>query len=125
MRGPDFEAWRRPILFGVPLVLGLLEVGHPALLPGDDIFATIAPDAKWGMVKLSPDQQAEFVRTEPETFVPAAGAWGRSGCTMVQFATADGDTLGEAMTLAWQGTVNTRSKTKTKPTSKAKPKKGS
>jgi hypothetical protein len=34
-------------LFGVPLVLGVLEVGHPALLPGDDIFATIAPIARW------------------------------------------------------------------------------
>ena len=30
-------------MFGVPLVLGLLELGHPALLPGDDIVATIAP----------------------------------------------------------------------------------
>ena len=82
------------------------HMGHPDFRANGRIFATIAPDAKWGMVKLSPDQQAEFVRAEPETFVPAAGAWGRSGCTMVQFATADGDTLGEAMTLAWQGTVN-------------------
>ena len=34
-------------MFGVPLVLGLLELGHPALLPGDDIVATIAPIATW------------------------------------------------------------------------------
>jgi hypothetical protein len=33
------------LMFGVPLVLGLLELGHPALLPGDDIVATIAPIA--------------------------------------------------------------------------------
>ena len=38
---------RRLIMFGVPLVLGLLELGHPALLPGDDIVATIAPIATW------------------------------------------------------------------------------
>jgi hypothetical protein len=28
-----------------PLIFGLLELGHPALLPGDDIVATIAPIA--------------------------------------------------------------------------------
>ena len=28
-------------------MLGLLELGHPALLPGDDIVATIAPIATW------------------------------------------------------------------------------
>jgi hypothetical protein len=38
---------RRSILFAPPLVLGLLEIGHPALLPGDDIVATIAPIAGW------------------------------------------------------------------------------
>ena len=42
-----------------------------------------------GMVKLTPDQQREFVRGAPGMFVPAAGAWGRGGCTMVQFAAAD------------------------------------
>jgi hypothetical protein len=26
---------------------GLLELGHPALMPGDDIVATIAPMATW------------------------------------------------------------------------------
>jgi hypothetical protein len=115
----------RRIALGMQGAFEAAHMGHPDFRANGRIFATIAPDAKWGMVKLSPDQQAEFVRAEPETFVPAAGAWGRSGCTMVQFATADGDTLGEAMTLAWQGTVNTKSKTKTKPTSKAKPRKGS
>ena len=79
------------------------------------VFATIAPDAKWGMVKVSSEQQREFTAAQPGTFVPATGAWGRSGCTMVQFATADRETVGEAMTLAWQGTVKaakTRTRTK-------------
>jgi hypothetical protein len=35
------------IIFVAPLILGLLELGHPALLPGDDIVATIAPIATW------------------------------------------------------------------------------
>src|SRR5206468_1201198 len=78
------------------------HMSHPDFRAHGRIFATIAPDAKWGMVKLPPDDQAAFVRSDPETFVPAKGAWGRSGCTMVQFATADRETVGEAMTLAWQ-----------------------
>jgi hypothetical protein len=81
------------------------HMAHPDFRANGRIFATIAADAKWGMVKLSPEQQQEFVRAKPGTFVPAAGAWGRSGCTMVELATADGDTVGEAMTLAWQAAV--------------------
>ena len=112
----------RRIALGMQGAFEGAHMGHPDFRANGRIFATIAPDAKWGMVKLSPDQQTEFVRAEPETFVPAAGAWGRSGCTMVQFATADGETIGEAMTLAWQGTVNVKSKAKPKAAAKPKPK---
>ena len=97
------------------------HMAHPDFRANGRIFATIAPDALWGMVKLPPEQQQEFLNAEPETFVPAKGAWGRSGCTMVQFATADSDTVGEAMTLAWQGTVRS-AKPKSKPKSPTKPK---
>lgn len=38
---------RRILLFGVPLILGTLELGHPGLWPGDDIVATVAPMAAW------------------------------------------------------------------------------
>jgi hypothetical protein len=41
---------RRPIVFGVPFILGILELGHPALLPSDDIAATIVPIATWWTV---------------------------------------------------------------------------
>jgi len=81
------------------------HMSHPDFRANGRIFATLSHDAEWGMVKLTPEQQAGFARLEPETFVPAKGAWGRAGSTMVRLATADGDTVGEAMTLAWQGTV--------------------
>jgi hypothetical protein len=81
------------------------HMSHPDFRANGRIFATLSPDVEWGMVKLSAEQQAEFVRGEPETFVPAKGAWGRAGSTMVRLESADGDTVGEAMTLAWQGTV--------------------
>jgi hypothetical protein len=60
------------------------------------------------MVKLSPPQQEQFMRAAPGTFVPASGAWGRQGCTMVQLQSVDEETLGEAMTLAWRETTARR-----------------
>jgi len=58
---------------------------HPDFrLRGGKIFATLAyPDKKWGMVKLTPEQQEEFVRAKPKVFVPVRGGWGRSGATSV------------------------------------------
>ena len=66
------------------------------------IFATLHADNKVGMVKLTPDQQKRFVEGAPAAFAPESGAWGRSGCTSVRLDAVDGDTLGEAMTLAWR-----------------------
>jgi hypothetical protein len=111
----------RRIALGMQGAVEGAHMAHPDFRANGRIFATIAPDALWGMVKLSSEQQQEFLSVEPETFVPAKGAWGRSGCTMVQFATADSDTVGEAMTLAWQGTVKS-AKSKSKSTEKPRPK---
>ena len=47
---PGMATRRRWVLFGAPTLLGLLEIGHPALLPHDDIVATIAPIATWWTV---------------------------------------------------------------------------
>ena len=96
------------------------HMGHPDFRANGRIFATIAPGAKEGMVKLSPDQQKAFVTAQPGTFVPATGAWGRGGCTMVQFASADAESVGEAITLAWQGTIKPAKPARTK--AKAAPK---
>jgi YjbR len=86
------------------------HMAHPDFRANGRIFATIHPDGKQGMVKLAPEQQREFMAANPAMFVPAAGAWGRSGCTMVQFSSADHDVVGEAMTLAWQSTLKAAKK---------------
>jgi hypothetical protein len=78
------------------------HMGHPDFRVNNRIFATLHADMMSGMVKLTPEQQQRFVETEPAAFAPESGAWGRSGCTRVTLATVDDDTLGEAMTLAWQ-----------------------
>ena len=79
-------------------------MGHPDFRANNRIFATLHPDARRGMVKLTPEQQAEFVQRHPAMFAPENGAWGRQGCTRVLFEAADSETVGEAMTLAWQAT---------------------
>ena len=81
------------------------HMGHPDFRINGRIFATIHPDRKWGMVVLTPDQQQRFVAESPRSFVSENGAWGRAGCTKVRFDSVDEDTLGEAMTLAYQNTI--------------------
>jgi hypothetical protein len=42
---------------------------------------------------------------------PAKGAWGEQGATLVRLASIDEETLGAALTMAWQNAVNkTRAK---------------
>src|SRR5712692_5548100 len=85
------------------------HMGHPDFRANGRIFATLGyPDNQWGMVALTPDQQAHYMRDHPTAFVPAKGAWGRGGSTTVRLNAVDEDTLGEAMTLAWQNTAKAR-----------------
>lgn len=83
-------------------------MGHPDFRLNGTIFATIHPDKTQGMVTLTPEQQEEVLREHPAMFTPAAGAWGRQGCTMVRFDAADEETVGEALTLAWQRAARKR-----------------
>jgi hypothetical protein len=78
------------------------HMGHPDFRVNGRIFATLSPDNKRGMVKLTPEQQAQCIRSHPDVFEPASGAWGRGGSTMVKLAAADPEVIGEAMTIAWK-----------------------
>jgi hypothetical protein len=111
MKTGDF----RRIALGMKDALESAHMGHPDFRANGRIFATLYPDGERGMVKLTPDQQDEFVHANPGTFVPASGAWGRQGCTSVRLDSADEGTVGEAMTLAWQNTVSKRVVRRPKP----------
>jgi hypothetical protein len=95
----------RRIALGLSGAIEGEHMGHPDFRAGGRIFATIHADQQFGMVKLTPEQQQQFVREHPETFAPESGAWGRQGCTSVRLKQADEDAVGEAMTLAWQNTA--------------------
>jgi hypothetical protein len=90
------------------------HMGHPDFRTNGKIFATLYPDGEHGMVKLTPDQQEDFLVADPDAFAPASGAWGRQGCTTVRLDSVTEDQLGEAMTLAWQNTVKAAAQPKKK-----------
>jgi hypothetical protein len=79
-------------------------MGHPDFRVNKRIFASLHGDNAFGMVKLTPDQQATFIEDHPSAFSPEAGAWGRNGCTRVSLKAITEDILGEALTLAWRNT---------------------
>ncbi len=90
------------------------HMGHPDFRANGRIFATLRPRDKKGMVKLTPEEQRQFMREHPQMFEPSSGAWGRQGCTDVLLAAADRATIRAAMVLAWEAVV-------AKPASRPKP----
>jgi hypothetical protein len=76
---------------------------HPDFRVAGKIFATLGyPNKAHGMVKLTPIQQEEFVVANPTAFFPAAGAWGRQGCTSVLLTKATKRALKSAILAAWR-----------------------
>jgi hypothetical protein len=95
------EQFRR-LALGFPEAYEGSHMDHPDFrVPGGKIFATLSHGEKSGMVKLTPEQQEEFVGAEPETFEPVAGGWGRGGATSVRLRSATQAILRPAMAAAW------------------------
>ncbi len=77
-------------------------MSHPDFRVCGKIFATLGNRGKqWAMVKLTPEQQADFIADAPDVFSPESGAWGRSGCTRVQLKAAKQAMLRRAVLAAW------------------------
>jgi hypothetical protein len=76
-------------------------MSHPDFRVRGKIFATLGyPDAAWGMVKLTPEQQRAFVQLDPAAFVPVKGKWGEKGSTNVRLSAARDVLVQEAMAAA-------------------------
>ena len=79
------------------------HMGHPDFRVGGKIFATLGyTRAGWAMVKLSAEEQAAFVAMQPDAFVPAKGAWGRAGSTLVVLRKAKRGAVQAALAAAWE-----------------------
>jgi hypothetical protein len=90
------------------------HMGHPDFRANGRIFATLHHDRQWAMVKLTPEQQQEFMRAAPAAFKPEPGAWGRQGCTAVRLDAVDEETVGQALTLAWRNNAEKGAASKAK-----------
>jgi uncharacterized protein YdhG (YjbR/CyaY superfamily) len=83
------------------------HMGHPDFRVNGKVFASLRPDAPAASLKLTLHNQARFIaEAGDDLFAPATGAWGRQGWTVVRLDRLDEETLGEALTLAWQSVTN-------------------
>jgi hypothetical protein len=99
----------RELALSFPEAIESAHMHHPDFRVGGKIFATLGyPNEDSAMVKLSPDEQKEFVRTSPAVFTPAKGGWGRQGATNINLPTATIHIVREALTAAWHNTAPKR-----------------
>ena len=82
----------RNLALSMPEATESAHMDHPDFRVRGKIFATLGhPEDGWGMVKLTPAQQAEFVAREPRVFQPVPGGWGHQGATHVRTGGHGGD----------------------------------
>jgi len=82
--------------------------GLERILVQGRIFATLGPKEGWGMVKLTADRQASYVRAAPDAFEQFSGAWGRRGATKIYLADAQDLIVRQALIATWRNTAPKR-----------------
>jgi hypothetical protein len=91
----------RGIACGLPGAVESAHMGHPDFRVGGRIFATLSGESRGrGVLKLTMEQQAEFVAELPEVFEPVEGGWGRMGMTYIVLGRADEETMRGALATA-------------------------
>jgi hypothetical protein len=91
----------RKLALSVPGAEEREHMDHPDFRADGHIFATLGyPDEKFAMVKLTPEQQAEFVKKEPEVFTPVPGNSGLRGATHVRLRSAESKSVKKALGMA-------------------------
>jgi hypothetical protein len=99
----------RELALSFPEAIESAHMHHPDFRVGGRIFATLGyPDQDSATVKLSRDEQREFIRSNPDVFQPAKGAWGRQGSTILYLPATTINIVREALTAAWRNTAPKR-----------------
>ena len=98
MTAADF----RRIALSMPKAVEGSHFGSTDFRVGGKIFATLALESQgYGVLLLTPEQQAGMVEDEPRIFSPVPGGWGRKGATRVRLAKVAPDILEGALRGAW------------------------
>jgi hypothetical protein len=83
------------------------HMGNPDFRVGGRIFATLSGQAQGrGVLKLTVEQQAEFVAELPGVFEPVQGGWGRMGMTYILLDASDKETMRGALMTAYKNVVD-------------------
>ena len=99
----------RELALTFPEAIESAHMRHPDFRVGGKIFATLGyPNKDSAMVKLPRDEQRQFIRSNPDVFQLAKGAWGRQGSTIIYLPAATIDIVREALTAAWRNTAPKR-----------------
>jgi hypothetical protein len=99
MTGADF----RRIALTMPEATEGAHFGNADFRVDGKIFATLALEKEgFGVLLLSPEQQAGMVEDAPELFSPVQGGWGRKGATRVCLAKVPPAILEAALRTAWR-----------------------
>ncbi len=94
----------RAIALELPETEERSHMNHPDFRCQGKIFATLGPDLTWGMAKLTPAQQKEYMQIDA-AFKPAPGKWGEGGATTFTLASVDTDHVRSAIHDAWHNTA--------------------
>ena len=93
----------RELALSLPESCESSHLHHPDFRVAKKVFATLGyPDHAWGMVKLTPDQQARFSAAYPQVFVPVKGGWGIRGATHIRLRPATRKIVQPALAAAWR-----------------------
>jgi len=102
----------RKMALETPTAVERSHMNHPDFRVAGKIFASLGmPDENWGMVKLTPEQQREFIQKGPKIFRPSSGAWGRQGYTNVYLAFAKTNIVRAALEVAAKNVASKKKKT--------------
>ena len=99
----------RQLALSLPEATEGSHMGHADFRVRRKIFATLGhPADGWGMVKLTPPQQAEWVAAHGDVFRPVPGGWGEQGATHVLLARATEGVVRPALFAAWRNAAPSR-----------------
>jgi hypothetical protein len=93
----------RRIALSLPGAVEASHMGNADFRVDGKIFCTLSLEKQgYGVLKLTPEQQAGMVADAPEIFSPVPGGWGRMGMTRVKLDAVDEATLEGALRMAWK-----------------------
>jgi hypothetical protein len=111
---PSNPAWLtrfRTLALSLPEANEEPHFDRPSFRVRKKIFATLWEPQGKCMVKLTPEQQDDYVEAHPDTVEPVRGIWGAMGATLVNLtgkAAAKPTLLRELLTLAWRNAAPKR-----------------